>query len=87
MAKTSSDAPPIVGPRPTKAQVRTYLSDLADVVVKSDLDLHIVRLLNLHPALQVRFRNQDIASLDDATKRTLLRDMNHVLGIRPLKKP
>lgn len=61
-------------------------ADLSAVVAVSDLDLHIVRLLALHPTLKVRFRNQDLASLDDLTKQTLLQDMNHVLGVRPLRK-
>lgn len=69
-----------------KTHIRNDLDDLSTVVATSDLDLHIVRLLALHPTLKVRFRNQDLASLDDATKQTLLQDMNHVLGIRPLRK-
>ncbi|MDX1965696.1 MAG: hypothetical protein SFV23_00870 [Planctomycetaceae bacterium] len=66
--------------------VRTDLDDLSNVTASSDLDLHIVRLLALHPLLKVRFRNQDLAGLDDATKQTLLDDMNQVLGIKRLKK-
>jgi hypothetical protein len=66
--------------------VRDDLDDLSNVVVKSDLDLHIVRLLALHPQLKVRFRNQNLSSLDDATKQVLLADMNEVLGIKPLTK-
>lgn len=65
---------------------RTDMDDLSTVVAKSELDLHIVRLLGAHPALKVRFRNQDLASLDDSTKRTLLNDMKAVLGVKPLRK-
>lgn len=79
-------APTAIGRPPRKTQVRSDLDDLRAVVAKSDLDLHIVRLLALHPTLKVRFRNQDLASLDDATKQTLLNDMNRVLGVRPLRK-
>lgn len=77
---------PSVGRMGTPKNLRKDLDDLSDVVVKSDLDLHIVRLLALHPALKVRFRNHDLASIDEDTKRALLSDMNEVLGIRPLKK-
>jgi hypothetical protein len=66
--------------------VRQDLDDLSTVTATSDLDLHILRLLALHPTLKVRFRNQDLAALDDSTKQTLLADMNQVLGIRPRGK-
>ena len=78
--------PKAVGRLPTAKIIRKDLDDLNDVVVSSDLDLHIVRMLALHPSLKVRFRNHDLASLDDATKNMLLADMNEVLGVRPLKK-
>jgi hypothetical protein len=65
--------------------VRDDLDALRDVMAKSDLDRHILRLLALHKDLRVRFRNQDLSSLDDATKRALLKDMNDLLGIKPLR--
>ena len=65
--------------------VRDDIDALRDVKVSSDLDRHIVQLLSLHKKLRVRFRNQDLASLDDATKRDLLTDMNDLLGIKPFK--
>ena len=77
-------APP-VGGKPPRNHLRKDLDNLSSVVAHSELDLHIVRLLALHPSLKVRFRNHDLASLDDATKRALLDDMNDVLGVRPLK--
>ena len=64
--------------------VRDDVLSLCDLKASSDLDLHLVRLLSLHPQLRVRFRNQDLSSLDDATKRDLLNDMNDLLGIKPL---
>lgn len=76
---------PSVAARPPK-NVREDLDDLRAVVVKTDLDLHIVRLLELHPELRVRFRNHDLASIDSSTKAILLDDMNKVLGVRRLKK-
>lgn len=77
---------PSVGRMGTPKNLRDDVESLSTVAVQSDLDLHIVRLLALHPALKVRFRNHDLTALDDATKRTLLNDMNQVLGVRPLKK-
>lgn len=85
MTKNASFAPSVGGFK-TPKNVRGDLNDLTAVVVKSELDLHIVRLLELHPKLRVRFRNHDLASLDVATKRTLLADLNRVLGVTPLKK-
>jgi len=69
-----------------KTHIRNDLDDLRAVVATSDLDLHIVRLLALHPTLKVGFRNQDLASLDDATKQMLLHEMNQVIGVRPRRK-
>lgn len=79
-------APTAVGRPARKGQLRSDLDDLSGVSATSDLDLHIIRLLALHSTLKVRFRNQDLAALNDATKQTLLDDMNQVLGIRPLRK-
>ena len=66
--------------------VRQGLSALRDVQANSDIDRHILRLLHLHPSLKVKFRNQDLGKLDDDTKRTLIQDMNDVLGIRTFAK-
>lgn len=65
--------------------VRDDMDALRDLKVQSDLDLHIARLLALHPKLRVRFRNQDLTRLDDTTKQMLLQDMNDLLGIKPLR--
>lgn len=86
MSNKPDFAPSVGGMRPPKKNLRNDLNDLRTVVVNSDLDLHIVRLLELHPKLKVRFRNQDLASIDDATKQVLLNDLNTVLGVRALKK-
>lgn len=86
MNKPTSSAAAKFGKPPNPRYVRSDLDDLSDVAVHSDLDLHIVRLLALHPALKMSFRNQNLDALDDDTKRRLLADMNKVLGIRPLKK-
>lgn len=78
---------PSVGARPLPDKyIRKDLDDLSSVKVTSPLDLHITRLLALHPQLKVQFRNQDLAVLDAKTKQALLDDINDVLGVRPLKK-
>jgi hypothetical protein len=65
--------------------VRGDMEGLRDLKVESELDLHIVRLLRLHPTVKVGFRNQDLTRLDDQTKRAFLQDMNELLGIKPLR--
>ncbi len=86
MPKLADDFVPVTGGVDLpKARFRDDMDHLRDLVVDSDLDRHIVRLLVLHPKLRVRFRCQDLTSLDAATKKALLADMNDVLGIRPLR--
>ncbi len=45
---------------------------------------HIHQLLELHPAVKLKFRGVKLADLDSPTKQSLLDDINAVLGIRPL---
>jgi hypothetical protein len=63
--------------------LRDDLDTLRDLKTHSDLDRHLVQLLSLHKDLRLQFRSQDLASLDDATKQALLKDMNDLLGIKP----
>ena len=65
--------------------VRSDLDSLRDLKVESELDLHLVRLLKLHPDIKVGFRNQDLATLDDTTKRAFVNDLNDLLGIKLLR--
>lgn len=81
----TQDFVPVTGGVDTAKYLRDDVDDLRALKTDSDLDRHIVQLLALHPTLRVRFRNQDLTALDDGTKRTLLQDMNQVLGIKPLK--
>lgn len=83
MAVTYDDFVPVTGGDDLSDRyIRQDLDTLRDVQVDSDLDRHILRLLHLHPTLKVKFRNQDLSNLDDATKQLLIQDMNDVLGIR-----
>ena len=86
MTREPGFAPPIGRLGRTPKNLRKDIGDLRDVVVDSDLDLHIARLAALHPELNLRFHNDDLASLDEATKVVLLEDIYRVLGVRPLKK-
>ena len=85
MIMKHDNMPSVIG-KPPKKHRRNDLDDLANLVVQSDLDLHILRLLTLHPELKVRFRNHDLDALDETTKELLLSDMNYVLGIRTSSK-
>jgi len=64
---------------------RNDLDALHALKAESALDLHIIRLLFLHPRLQVRFRNQDLTKLSVKTKQSLLMDVNSLLGIQPFR--
>ncbi len=64
-------------------RVRRDLNPLHEIGIESDLDLHIVRLLSLHPKLKVRFPIRDSAGLHIQAKRAILSDMNEFLGIKP----
>lgn len=78
------DFVPVTGGVDLAKYLRDDVDALRNLKVASDLDRHIVRILALHPQLRARFRNQDLTTLDDATKRRLLQDMNEVLDIKPL---
>ena len=86
MNKTDLDFAPVTGGADLADKyLRDDMDTLRDLKAHSDLDRHIVRLLSLHKKLRVQFRNQDLASLDDSTKRALVQDMNDLLGIKPLR--
>ncbi len=83
MAKENDDFAPVSGGVDlTDEHVRDDLEALCDVVVESDLDQHIVRLLTLHSEICVAFRNQDLTAMSDSDKRLLLQDINDLLGIK-----
>ena len=87
MSKNDLDFTPVTGGADlADGYLRDDMDSLQDLKAHSDLDRHIVRLLALHKDLRLQFRNQDLASLGDSTKRALLQDMNDLLGIKPLQK-
>ncbi len=69
-----------------RSYLRSGTCALQDLKATTDIDRHLVRLLTLHPDLQVAFRCQDLATLDDSTKRELLHDINDLLGIKSFLK-
>lgn len=73
------------GGEPPKSHVRRDVTEPEDLIVKSELDRRMARLLTLHPQLRIRFRTSDLSSFDDQTKEALLRDMYDILGIAPLR--
>ena len=58
-------------------------SDLVEpqLVAKTYLDKQLIRLQILNPDLKVPFRNDNLANMDEATKRQILEDMRYALGI------
>jgi len=80
------DFTPVTGGVDRSKYLRDDVIDAGDLSTDSDVDLHIVRLLSLHPDLSIQFRSQDLSQLDGDTKLALLADINDVLGIRQLAK-
>lgn len=80
----AGDPTPVAGGIPTPSHMlRKGLPAIpADL---DDLTKHLLRLLALHPRLALNFRADDITTLTDDDKRSLVRDINDVLGIKPLK--
>jgi hypothetical protein len=86
MASKHDDFVPVTGGAAlAENHTRGDMDSLRALKVGSELDLHIVRLLRLHPNLKVGFRNQDLTCLDDETKRAFVKDLNDLLGIKPLR--
>jgi hypothetical protein len=86
MAWKDADFVPVTGGVSLAGEyLRGDMDALCELRVESELDLHIVRLLRLHPNMKVGFRNQDLTRLDDQTKEAFIQDMNDLLGIKPLR--
>lgn len=66
---------------------RQLVADLAadDRAPTDDLGRQAFWLLKLHAdKLSLKFRKSDLNAMDDATKRTLIEDIQHCLGVKPL---
>ena len=67
MAKLDDDFCPVTGGVDLpKSRFRDDMDQLSRRGRRFRSRRHIVQLLALHPKLRVRFRNQDLAALDDA---------------------
>jgi hypothetical protein len=68
-----------------ESRINEDVVEVSDLILSSEVDRRMARLLALHPTLRVRFRNRNLATLDDQTKEALIEDMYYVLGVAPLK--
>jgi hypothetical protein len=68
-----------------ESRVRKDVYEPEDLIIKSETDRKMARLLALHSKLRVRFRTSDLSTFDDQTKEALLQDMYDILGVAPLK--
>lgn len=75
----------IGGRKLSKRYIREEVIELKGSEPTIELDRKIARLMALHPKLQVKFRNNNLAGLDDLTKMALLEDMYDVLDVAPLR--
>ena len=77
--------PPPLG-RPGTLRLRPPHRDFVAAPATDDLTIRLHFLLKVNPLLKVRFRADDLDSLDDRTKRELLADIDDALGLRPAPK-
>lgn len=75
----------IGGNKLSKENIREELCTPEGLTASSALDKRLAKLLTLHPELQIRFRNNNLASLATETKEALLQDINDLLGIKNLR--
>ena len=68
-----------------ETRVREDVVEPKNLIIKSDTDRKISRLLALHSELRVTFRSNDLSTLDEQTKKALLQDMYDILKVTPLQ--
>jgi hypothetical protein len=68
-----------------EARRRDDVVEPRNLIVKSDIDRKMARLLALHSELRVTFRSNDLSTLDEETKEALLQDMYDILKLTPVK--
>ncbi|HEV7645423.1 MAG TPA: hypothetical protein VGO50_15880 [Pyrinomonadaceae bacterium] len=74
----------IGGGKPSENYIRKEVVLFEDLIISSEIDRKMTRLLSLHPQLRVEFRTKDLSNLDEKTKEALLQDMYDILGVTPL---
>jgi hypothetical protein len=84
--KQIGDATPITGGVPLPAHlVGTLPCD--DDFPNDDLGRQAYWLLKMNAdKVALKFRQSDLAAMDDDTKRQLIADIQHAIGVAPLKK-
>ncbi len=51
----------------------------------NDLDRRLYLLMKLNPDIDLSFRLDDLAAMDDSTKKMLIGDIHSLLNVAPLK--
>ena len=82
-AKTPGDPTPVTGGVKTPALLLRPVPDAEATAPADALDKHILRLLTLHKDVSVKFRDLDLAKMDDSAKRAMLAELQKLLGIDP----
>jgi hypothetical protein len=83
-AGISGDRTPVTGGIRRPADLIATPDKSDDNAPDDDLGRQIVWLLKLHPEACLKFRKSDISAMDDDTKRTLIADIQHALGVMPI---
>lgn len=82
----TGDAPVTGGKRLPPNLVKS-LQDDGESVPDDDLGRQAYWLLKMNPdKVSLRFRQSDLTSMDDDTKRLLIADIQFALGVAPFKK-
>ena len=86
MSRNLDDFVPVTGgmdlPRDL---IREDVDRTERLAVDSELDLHIARLLSLHPEIDPGLRGRDLLDMDAEAKLALVDQLNERLGIRRQK--
>jgi hypothetical protein len=84
--RTIGDATPVIGGiSPPDHLIHSPVVD--EGAPEDELGRQAYWLLKLHPdkvSVSLKFRNSDLSAMDDATKRLLIADIQHALGVRTI---
>lgn len=79
------DDMPVTGGVELPSQMVATPDTSDDCAPDDDLGRQVYWLLKLHPnAVSLKFRQSDLFSMDDDTKRLLIADIQNSLGVSPL---
>jgi len=81
------DVTPVTGGIPLPSHLKTALPSDDDDAPSDDLGRQAYWLLKMNAdKVALRFRESDLASMDDDTKRLLIADIQRTLGVSPFKR-